>query len=121
MTTKLTTARLNDLQRMAELARLSAGSGIGITAPELLELIRVYRERVIDLDELGPAGGEAFLGAMMGGFAGGMLQTKLRELKAPKELCAATRGGRRCTLRAGHHQAKHSWGPLPGKPKKGVT
>ncbi len=117
---KITPERLADLQRMAERATLSAGSGIGVTGPELLELILGYRQNVIDLGELaGAADGSAFLGGMLGGFAGGMLHQKLSEFQ-PQPKCRATRGGRCCTLPLGHDR-HHHWGPLTpsdAKPRK---
>jgi hypothetical protein len=108
-----------ELVSLESRARAVGELQLAVLGPLLLELVLGYRERVIDVGELTPAGGDAFLGAMMGGFAGGMLERKLRELTTPRELCAATRAGRRCTLRSGHREPKHNWGPLPpGKKKK---
>ncbi len=94
--------------------------GKGVTCVELAELLEAYQTNVIDLGEL--KGGDAFLGGMMGAFAGGMLERKLREFgQRPK--CEATRGGRRCSLPLGH-DTPHLWGakkPADAKAKKGSS
>jgi hypothetical protein len=98
--------RLEQLQRDAELGILTAGGDRGISGKEVIELINAYRGREV----AGSVSGDAFLGAMVGGFVG-----RLLEKRAPQ--CKATRGGRRCTSPLGH-DTPHRWGPLAIKAKK---
>lgn len=71
-------------------------------------LLEALETRVVDFGELTPKGGDAFLGGMLGAFAGGMMERKLREFgQRPK--CKATRGGRACSLPLGH-DTPHLWG-----------
>jgi hypothetical protein len=100
----ITNERLAELQREAEIGTLTTGGGRGISGKEVIELITAYREHRAALAS-GP-GGEAFLGGMLGSFAGSMLDRKLQEF-TPKQ-CAATREGRRCTLPPGH-TTRHSY------------
>ncbi len=84
------------------------------TTDELLDLIREYREHVIDLGELEPGPGAEFFTNMVGSFLGSMMSRKLDEFSSKR--CEAKRGGKRCWLKAGH-AGKHQW-LLVKKPKK---
>ncbi len=116
MRRKLTADALASLEQRA---RAVGELELAVFGPLLLELVLGYREHVIDFGEMNEEGGQAFMGAMLGGFAGGMLERKLTQFgQRPK--CEATRGGRRCSLPLGHDHP-HLWGtklPADAKTKK---
>jgi len=114
MRRKLTAEELASLEQRA---RAVGELELAVLGPLLLELVLGYREHVIDFGEMKEEGSQAFLGGMLGGLAGGMLERKLREF-GPRPKCEATRGGRRCSLPLGH-DTPHLWGakqPSDAKP-----